>query len=56
MPAPPMRYRIIGRTTLLAIFWASSSALAQSDSARVLRLARVFGDGMVLQRETQLPV
>jgi hypothetical protein len=51
-----MRYRIFGRTTLLAIFCASSTALAQSDSARALRMARVFGEGMVLQRDAQLPV
>jgi sialate O-acetylesterase len=51
-----MRHRLIIRTTLLATFWASSAVLAQGDSSRALRLARLFGEGMVLQRDARLPV
>ena len=47
---------MIARTTLVATLWAASAAAAQSDSSRALRLPRLFGDGMVLQRQARLPV
>ena len=51
-----MRYRITARTSLVATLCAASAASAQGDSSRALRVARLFGDGMVLQRDSPLPV
>ena len=44
------------RTVLAATLWAASAAAAQGDSTRALRLPRLFGDGMVLQRDARVPV
>ena len=51
-----MRLLLLAPTTLLASLWATGSLTAQSDSSRALRLPRIFGDGMVLQRQARLPV
>src|SRR5215208_3920936 len=51
-----MRLPSYVRLALLATIYAASGAGAQSDSVRALRLPRVFGDEMVLQRQTRLPV
>ena len=51
-----MRYFPIARATLVATLWAASAAAAQRDSSRALRLPRLFGDGMVLQRDARVPV
>ena len=51
-----MRTSIVARATFAAAVLAAQTATAQSDSARTLRLARIFGDGMVLQRQAPLPV
>jgi sialate O-acetylesterase len=51
-----MRLLLLAPTTLFASLWATGSLNAQSDSSRALRLPRIFGDGMVLQRQARLPV
>ena len=51
-----MRRSLFAGTALAASLSAASTASAQSDTARALRLPRIFGDGMVLQRQARLPV
>ena len=51
-----MRFLTFGRTTLVATLWAATSAAGQGDSARALRLPRLFGEGIVLQRQARVPV
>ena len=51
-----MRHAVAARTILAASVWAAGTASAQGDSSRALRLPRIFGDGMVLQRQAPLPV
>ena len=51
-----MRVSLILRCVTLAGLCTATTASAQADSSRALRLARIFGDGMVLQREAQIPV
>ena len=51
-----MRFPTLARTTLVATLWAAGTASAQNDSARTFRLPRLFGDGMVLQRQARIPI
>ena len=51
-----MRLRTFARTSLVATLCFASAAAAQRDSTRDLRLPRLFGDGMVLQRQATIPV
>ena len=51
----PLTWLARGAVVLLAVATASPAG-AQSDSAAAFRLARIFGDGMVLQRGARLPV
>ena len=51
-----MRLQPFARTILVAGLWAADSAAAQRDSSTSLRLARIFGDGMVVQLEARLPI
>src|SRR5215218_1448624 len=50
-----MRISTYVRLHVLATIW-SATAAAQGDSTHALRLPRLFGDGMVLQRQASLPV
>jgi len=47
--------RLAGYVTFASLCAATATS-AQADSSRALRLARIFGDGMVLQRQASIPV
>jgi sialate O-acetylesterase len=52
-----MRTSVICRSVLAATLLAASSAAAQGgDSTRAVRLPRLFGTGMVIQRQARVPV
>ncbi|HKH93370.1 MAG TPA: sialate O-acetylesterase [Gemmatimonadaceae bacterium] len=50
-----MRLSTYVRLHVLATLWGATAA-AQGDTTQSLRLPRIFGDAMVLQRQTGLPV